>query len=184
MTEPLSPLGSTFSPKQRGRAEGEEERGRWHRNRKRSWSGRRAGGKAKTKKRGIDGRERASWEQETCRRISLGSGAGLFNEQAHSTPPSSVAPAGWRPPGSGYPVGALACSISAEGEFGGELRLRIYFLSQPVEHIDTCFHRLKKKRRRQETFTEVHTHILREERFPTCAFCLPPIHVGGITDTT
>lgn len=143
MTEPLSPLGSTFSPKQRGRAEGEEERGRWRRNRKRSWSGRRAGGKAK--KRGIDGRERASWKQETCRRISLGSGAGLFNEQAHSTPPSSVAPAGWRPPGSGYPVGALACSITAEGEFGGELRLRIYFLSQPVEHIYTRFHRLKKK---------------------------------------
>lgn len=158
MTEPLSPLGSTFSPKQRGRAEGEEERGRWRRNRKRSWSGRRAGGKAKAKKRGIDGRERASWEQETCRRISLGSGAGLFNEQAHSTPPSSVAPAGWRPPGSGYPVGALACSISAEGEFGGELRLRIYFLSQPVEHIDTCFHRLKKKKEEDKKHSLRFTH--------------------------
>lgn len=58
MTEPLSPLGSTFSPKQRGRAEGEEERGRWRRNRKRSWSGRRAGGKAKARKEGD------RWERE------------------------------------------------------------------------------------------------------------------------
>lgn len=34
---------------------------------------------------------------ETCRWISLRSGAGLFNEQAHSSPPSSVAPAARRP---------------------------------------------------------------------------------------
>lgn len=83
----------------------------------------------------MEARERYSasegWREETCRWISLRSGAGLFNERAHSTPSSSVAPAGWRPPGSGSPVGAAACSIAAECR--GELRVEIYFLSLPVE---------------------------------------------------
>lgn len=76
----------------------------------------------KVKRERRDGSERGQgsegWREETCRRISLRSGAGLFNEQAHSTPPSSVAPAGWRPPGSGSTVGAPACSITAEHRKG------------------------------------------------------------------
>lgn len=80
---------------------------------------------------GREGRGVRGWRKEMCRRISLGSGAGLFNERAHSTPPSSVAPAGWRPQGSGSPVGAPACSITAERR--GELRTEIYFLSTLVE---------------------------------------------------
>lgn len=70
--------------------------------------------------RGERGEERGQGREGTCRRISLRSGAGLFNERAHSTPSSSVAPAGWRPPGSGSPVGAAACSISAERRWGAE----------------------------------------------------------------
>lgn len=105
---------------------------------------------SESEKRGEVGvRERSSMREGcregTCRRISLGSGAGLFNERAHSTPPSSVAPAGWRPQGSGSPVGAPACSITAQRR--GELRMEIYFLSLPVEqpaHLHTHMHRLKK----------------------------------------
>lgn len=70
-----------------------------------------------------------------CWWMSLGSGDGRFHERAHSTSPSSVAPAGWRPLGSGFPVGTLTCSITAEHR--GELRVEIYFLSLPVEHICT-----------------------------------------------
>lgn len=42
-------------------------------------------------------------------------GTWLFNERAHSTPPSSVAPAGRRPPGSDSAAGAPVCSVAAEG---------------------------------------------------------------------
>lgn len=64
---------------------------------------------------------------ETRRWISLRSGAGLFNEQVHSTPPSSVAPVGWRPPGFGCTAWAPDCFITTE------LRVEIYFLCLCVE---------------------------------------------------
>lgn len=64
--------------------------------------------------------------EETCRRISLGSGAGLFNERAHSTPPSSVAPAGWRPPGSGSAVGG-SCLFHHRRTQGGGWGWRFIF---------------------------------------------------------
>lgn len=76
----------------------------------------------------VEGRGQGSegWKEEMCWWISLGLGERLFHERVHSTPPSSVAPAGWRPLGSGNPVGTLTCSITAEHR--GELRVEIYFL--------------------------------------------------------
>lgn len=101
---------------------------------------------SESEKRGeVGARVTYSAREGTCRRISLGSGVGLFNERAHSTPPSLVAPAGWGPQTSGSPVGAPACSITAERR--GELRMEIYFLSLPVEqpaHLHTHMHRLNK----------------------------------------
>ena len=112
---PLHQTGSTSSPKQ---SEGEGRGG----------GGGGGGGRQmvaayeRVGKAGAGGRLEGEWKwkarerrsaregrgEETCRRISLGSGAGLFNERAHSTPPSSVAPAGWRAPGSGSAVGGSA----------------------------------------------------------------------------
>lgn len=79
--------------------------------------------------------------EETCRRISLGSGAGLFNERAHSTPPSSVAPAGWRPPGSGSAVGG-SCLFHHRRTQGGGWGWRFifspYLWSNQRICTDTC----------------------------------------------
>lgn len=140
MTEPLSRLhqtGSTSSPKQSGGEGGwggAGERGRWRRASE-SGSGRKAGGRVKVRR-----EERCSARERAGERGNVP--ADIIRVRAHSTPPSSVAPAGWRPPGSGSAVGAPACSITAERR--GELREEIYFLSLPVEQA-AHLHRLKKQ---------------------------------------
>lgn len=172
---PLHQTGSTSSPKQSTRGEAGEggerqmaaanERGERKQEREEGWreseSEKRDGSEGAVQHERGQGSE--GWREETCRRISLGSGAGLFNEQVHSTPPSSVAPAGWRPPGSGSAVGAPACSIS--GEHRGELRMDIYFLSLPVEQPAHLHRHIQQPRKHSLRISHTCTHTaLGEER--------------------
>lgn len=126
-------------------------------------------------------RERERGREETRRRVSLGSRAGLFNEPAHSTPPSSVAPAGWRPPGSGSAVGGPVPSLLSRG---WRFTLSGCLWSNQLTHKDTCMDsKWPKKHPFKISLTNKH-RALGWERFIACTgslFSSPP--VTGIIDS-
>ena len=122
MTEQVSSSSSSSSSSRQVRLRRREQS---------RWNARGAKGGASGRKR--EARERG--REETSRRVSLGSGAGLFNEPAHSTPPSSVAPAGWRPPGSGSAAGGPVPSLLSRG---WRFTLSGCLWSNRLTHKDTC----------------------------------------------